>query len=99
MADNSSVPPIWCDVGKNFNATYLVVSLGHTARRKCANSGDLKKEVKICPQHLEINSHVVSVDTMDKIHGDNVSVHFPGRLCACLQVNILQSYPSVIINN
>lgn len=79
MADNSSVPPIWCDVGKNFNATYLVVSLGHTARRKCANSGDLKKEVKICSQHLEINSHVVSVDTMDKIHGDNVSVHFPGR--------------------
>lgn len=48
MVDNLSVLLIWCDVGKNFNVIYLVVSLGYIVRRKCINSGDLKKEVKIC---------------------------------------------------
>ncbi|XP_022784760.1 E3 ubiquitin-protein ligase E3D-like [Stylophora pistillata] len=76
MADNLSEAPIWCDVGKNFSAAYSVVSFRHTARRKYTRDGDSIKEVKICPQRLEINSHE---DTVDKVHAreDSVAVHFP----------------------
>lgn len=78
MADDSSAVPIWCDVGKNLNAAYLIVSLRDVTKGKPSDGGNSKKIVKIYSRHLTFNSHVVSA-SVDGDTEDKNTVLYPGK--------------------
>ena len=76
MADDSSAVPIWCDVGKNLNAAYLIVSLRSDRRGKPSDNGNSKKTVKIYSRYLTFNTCTCAVgDTK----GDDDKVLYPGK--------------------
>ena len=76
MADESSVVPIWCDVGKNLNAVSLVVSLGHFSKSATTNGGRSKQIVRIYAQKLTCDNH----EDIDRNQGDSKNtVHYPGK--------------------
>ena len=77
MADNSSALPIWCDVGKNLNAAYMVVSLGDVTKGRRTSDAHSKKIVKIYSRHLTINSHEAS--TSAETNGDKNTLVYPGK--------------------
>jgi len=79
MADDSSVVPIWCDVGKNLNAAYLIVSLRDVARERRSEDGNSKKIVKIYSRYLTINSHVVSASADGDTVRNEGTVLYPGK--------------------
>ena len=85
MADDSTVAPIWCDVGKNLNAAYLVVSLGHAAKGRSTGDRNSNQTVKIYSQRLVLNSGEVRTDIDDNVDGDRNVVLFPGE-CLLLQL-------------
>lgn len=87
MADDSSVAPIWCDVGKNLNAAYLVVSLGHAARGRSTRDRNSNQTVKIYSQRLVLNSGEVSADIDGSMDGDKNVVLFPGE-CLFLRLSV-----------
>ncbi|KAL9969700.1 hypothetical protein ACROYT_G021951 [Oculina patagonica] len=77
MADDSSTGPIWCDVGKNLNAAYMVVSLGDAGKEKRPCDGNSKKIVNICSSHLTINSHEASTSIEGGTEGNKNTVFYP----------------------
>ena len=87
MADDSSVAPIWCDVGKNLNAAYLVVSLGHSAKGRSTRDRNSNQTVKIYSQRFVLNSGEVSADIDGSMDGDKNVVLFPGE-CLFLQLSV-----------
>ena len=78
MADDLSVVPIWCDVGKNLNAAYLIVSLRNVTREKPSDDGNSKKIVQIYSRYLTFNGHVVSASVDGDTEGDENTVLYPG---------------------
>ena len=79
MADDLSAAPIWCDVGKNVNAAYLIVSLRGDTKGKPSDDGNLKKIVQIYSRHLTFNSHVVRASADGDAEGDENTVLYPGE--------------------
>ena len=79
MADDSSAVPIWCDVGKNLNAAYMIVSLRDVTTGKPSDDGNSKKIVKIYPRHLTFYGHVVSASADGDTEGDKNTVLYPGN--------------------
>lgn len=79
MADDSSAVPIWCDVGKNLNAAYLIVSLRDVTKEKTSEDGNLKKIVKIYSRYLTFNGHVVAASADGGTEGDESTVLYPGK--------------------
>lgn len=78
MADESSVVPIWCDVGKNLNAVSLVVSLGRFTKRATTNGGRSKQIVRIYAQKLTCDNH----EDVNRNQADSKNtVHYPGKSC------------------
>ncbi|XP_020600935.1 E3 ubiquitin-protein ligase E3D-like [Orbicella faveolata] len=77
MADDSSAVPIWCDVGKNLNAAYLIVSLRDVTKEKTSEDGNLKKIVKIYSRYLTFNGHVVGASADGDTEGDESTVLYP----------------------
>ena len=79
MADDSSVVPIWCDVGKNVNAAYLIVSLRDVKREKPTEDGNSKKIVKMYSRYMMFNGHVVSASANGDTEEDEGTVLYPGE--------------------
>ena len=79
MADNSSSVPIWCDVGKNLNAAYMIVSLGDDTKERRTCDSHSKKIIKIYSRHLTINRHEVSTSAGVGREGDVNTVFYPGK--------------------
>ena len=76
MADELSVVPIWCDVGKNLNAVSLVVSLGCFTKGKPTYGGKSKQIVSISPRKL-ICDYRETVNNKERALKN--TVHYPGE--------------------
>lgn len=87
MADDSSSVPIWCDVGKNLNAAYLIVNLRDVARGKPSYDRNSKNIVKIYSRFLTLNGHVVSTSTEVDTEEDKNTVFYPGKYLFLLSEN------------
>lgn len=90
MADDSSSVPIWCDVGKNLNAAYLIVNLRDVARGKHSYDRNSKNIVKIYPRFLTLNGHVVSTSTEVDTEEDKNTVFYPGTYLFLLSENSVE---------
>ena len=90
MADDSSAVPIWCDVGKNLNAAYLIVDLRGDARGKPFDDGNSKKTVKIYSRYLTFYGPVVHESADGDTPGDENKVLYPGKHLFLLFENSLE---------
>lgn len=81
MADESSVLPIWCDVGKNLNAVSLVVGLGRFTKGKPVCGGKSKQIVRIYPRKLIFDCHEAVDDSQGALKN---TVHYPGKVFCLL---------------
>ena len=79
MADDSSVLPIWCDVGKNLNAAYMVVSLGDVTKGRPTYDGNSKQIVQIYSRYLTFDGHEFSTAVDANSEGDRNTVRYPGK--------------------
>ena len=79
MADNSSSVPIWCDVGKNLNAAYMIVSLGDDTKERRFCDSHSKKIVKIYSRHLTTNRSEVGTSTGVGTEGHMNTMFYPGK--------------------
>ena len=93
MADHLSSAgsvPIWCDVGKNLNAAYLIVNLRDVARGKPSYDRNSKKIVKIYSRFLTLNAYVVSTSTEVDTEEDENTVFYPGKYLFPLSENSVE---------
>ena len=90
MADDSSAVPIWCDVGKNLNAAYLIVSLKGDTRGKHSGDGNSMKIVKIYSRYLTFNGPVMNACADGDTEGDENKVLYPGKYLLLLFDNSLK---------
>lgn len=93
MADDSSSAgsvPIWCDVGKNLNAAYLIVNLRDFVRGKPSYDRNSKNIVKIYSRFLTLNGHVVSTSTEVDTEEDENTVFYPGKYMFLLSENSVE---------
>ena len=90
MADDSSAVPIWCDVGKNLNAAYLIVSLRGDTRGKPSDDGNSKKTVKIYSRYLTRNGPMVNTCVDGDTEGHENTVLYPGKNLFLLFENSLE---------
>ncbi|KAJ7378478.1 E3 ubiquitin-protein ligase E3D [Desmophyllum pertusum] len=92
MADDSSVLPIWCDVGKNLNAAYMVVSLGDVTKGRPTYDGNSKQIVQIYSRYLTFDGHEFSTAVDANSEGDRNTVRYPAafsvipRTCSGLSI-------------
>ena len=90
MADDSSAVPIWCDVGKNLNAAYLIVSLRGDTRGKPSDDGNSKKTVKIYSRYLTYNNPKVNTGEDGDTERHENTVLYPGKHLCLLFENSLE---------